>query len=87
MKIIKIGALWCPGCLILNNNLKKIKENYEDIEIIEYDYDFDLEVKKFKVGNILPVLIFMNDDNEISRLIGEKSYKEIINEIERISNV
>ncbi|MDD2625807.1 MAG: thioredoxin family protein [Bacilli bacterium] len=87
MKIIKIGALWCPGCLILNNNLKKIKENYKDIEIIEYDYDFDLEVKKFKVGNILPVLIFMNDDNEISRLIGEKSYKEIINEIERISNV
>ena len=87
MKIIKIAALWCPGCLILNNNLKKIKENYEDIEIIEYDYDFDLEVKKFKVGNILPVLIFMNDDNEISRLIGEKSYKEIINEIERISNV
>ncbi len=86
MRIIKIGALWCPGCLILNNNINKIKEKYNDIEVIEYDYDFDSEVENYYVGNILPVLIFIKDEKEISRLIGEKSFKEIINEIERVRN-
>ncbi len=39
------------------------------------DYDFDEEeVKKYQVGEILPVIII--DDN---RLIGEKSYDDIVN--------
>ena len=48
MKIIKVGALWCPACLITNNELNKIKESY-NIEVIEYDYDFDEDkVKELK---------------------------------------
>lgn len=78
LKIIKIGALWCPACLITNNSLKKIKEEYQDIEVIDLDYDYDEEeVSKYNVGNILPELIFIENDKEVSRLIGEKSYKEI----------
>lgn len=78
LKIIKIGALWCPACLITNNSLKKIKEEYQDIEVIDLDYDYDEEeVSKYNVGNILPELIFIENDKEVNRLIGEKSYKEI----------
>ncbi len=78
MKIIKIGALWCPACLITNNSLKKIKEEYSDIEVIELDYDYDEEeVSKYNVGNILPELIFLKNNKEVNRLIGEKSYREI----------
>jgi thiol-disulfide isomerase/thioredoxin len=78
MKIIKVGALWCPACLITNNALKKIKEEYPDIIIEELDYDYDEDkVKEYNVGTILPELIFISDDKEINRLIGEKSYKEI----------
>ena len=77
MKIIKIGALWCPACLITNNALDKISKNY-NIEIENLDYDFDEEeVKKYNVGSTLPELIFINNDNEVTRLIGEKNYKEI----------
>lgn len=77
MKIIKIGALWCPACLITNNALDKINKNY-DVEIVSLDYDFDEEeVSKYNVGETLPELIFIKDDKEVKRLIGEKNYKDI----------
>lgn len=78
MKIIRISAVWCPGCLVMRNVFKKIKENY-DFEIIEYDFDMDEDdIIKYNVGDKLPVTIFLDDsDNELSRLIGEKSYDDI----------
>lgn len=77
MKIIKIGALWCPACLITNNALDKINKNY-DVEIVSLDYDFnEEEVSKYNVGETLPELIFIKDDKEVKRLIGEKNYKDI----------
>lgn len=82
MKIIKIGALWCPGCLLINNSINKIKEEY-GLEIVEYDYDFDMEVEEYYVGSVLPVLIFIKDKKEVSRLTGERSYKEIKEEVEK----
>ena len=86
MKIIKIGALWCPGCLVIRKSIDKIKENY-DVEITELDLDFDEEeVKKYNVGDILPVLIFYKGDEEYKRLIGESTYEQIegvINEINK----
>lgn len=77
MKIIKISAIWCPACIITNNVFNKIKKEY-NFELQELDYDFDEEeVKKYNVGDILPVIIFTEDNKEVERLIGEKNYKEI----------
>ncbi len=71
-QIIVISAVWCPSCLILKKNLKKLKENY-NIEYTMLDYDLDdTEVEKYNIGDKLPVMIV--DDK---RLIGEKSYEEI----------
>lgn len=79
--IIVISAVWCPSCLILNKHLKKLKENY-DIEITKLDYDFD-DIEEYNVGDKLPVIILKDEnDNEIKRLIGEKSYQEIIDFLE-----
>lgn len=73
-KIIVISAVWCPSCLILKKHLKRLKEEYPDIEIETLDYDLDEEeVSKYNVGDKLPVII-----NNGNRLIGEKSYEEII---------
>ena len=84
MKLIKISALWCPACLVMNNRLNKILKDY-DIEMIEYDYDIDEdEIEKYNVGKILPVLIFENDNHEIKRLIGEISEKQLTKEISDI---
>lgn len=83
MKIIKIGAMWCPACLIMNKRLKEIEDKYS-IEIINYDYDLDEEiVNKYNVGEVLPELIFLDDnDNEFNRLIGEQDINNIIKIIE-----
>jgi thiol-disulfide isomerase/thioredoxin len=83
MKIIKIGAMWCPACLIMNKRLKEIENKYS-IEIINYDYDLDEEiVNKYNVGEVLPELIFLNNNNnEFNRLIGEQDINNIIKIIE-----
>ena len=87
MKIIKVGALWRPACLITNNELNKIKESY-NIEVIEYDYDFDEDkVKELNIGTILPELIFIKDDKEVDRLIGEKRFKDIEGVIKKYEEV
>lgn len=84
MKIIKIGAVWCPGCLVMRPIWKKIKDKY-DVEITEYDLDMNSEdVEKYNVGDKLPVTIFIDDkDNELSRLVGEKSIEELEIEINK----
>lgn len=87
MKILKFNAIWCSGCLVMKKTMKEIEELYPNIEIESYDYDMDQEqVEKWNIGEIIPVLVFTDENyNEISRLTGEKTKKEIIKEIERIS--
>lgn len=78
MRIIRINAMWCGGCLSMHKVWKKIEEKYQNIEIIQYDYDMDEDiVKTYNVGNILPVAIFFKDNMEVERLNGEKTLSEI----------
>lgn len=78
MKVIKIGAVWCPGCLVMRPIWKKINEKY-DLDITEYDLDMDEDiVKTYNIGEKLPVVIFLDDNNnEIKRYIGEKTFDEL----------
>ena len=81
MKVIKIGAIWCGGCLVMNKVWKKLKDNYQfDYQELDYDMDED-EVKKYSPGDVLPIFIFMNEDEEIDRLTGEFSYDELYNKM------
>ena len=78
MQLIVVSALWCPSCLILKKHLKRLNEEYSlDIKILDYDFD-EVEVNNLNVGKKLPVMIIFDGDNEVSRLIGEKNYDEII---------
>lgn len=83
MKIIKITAMWCPSCLIMNDLITDIV-NESSFELISYDFDIDQDmVEKYNVGTILPVLIKLDDnDNEIKRINGEHSKEEILEFIE-----
>ena len=84
IKVVKIGAIWCGACLVMNKVWNKLKDNF-DYEFIEYDYDMDEEeVEKYSPGEILPVFIIYKDDKEIFRLTGEFSYDEIVNKIDEV---
>lgn len=87
MKILKFSAIWCSGCIIMKKIMKEIEEEYKNIEIESYDYDMDEDmVEKYNIGEIIPVLVFLDkENNEIGRLIGEKRKFEIVKEIERLS--
>ena len=60
---------------------RKFLIEYPDIEIEEFDYDFD-DVDNYDVGKILPVFIFYKDDKEIGRLKGEHKKEELVKIIE-----
>ena len=77
MKVVKITAIWCTSCIIMNKVWKQIEEKYH-IETISYDLDMDEEiVESYNIGDKLPVFIFMNEDEELFRIIGEKSLEEV----------
>ena len=78
MKIIKITAMWCPSCLIMNSMIDDIISKF-NLEMESFDFDLDQDVvEKFNVGNILPVLIKIDESgNEISRIVGEHSSSEV----------
>lgn len=84
MKVVKINAVWCSGCLVMNKIWNNILKSHE-IETINLDYDMDEEiVKEYNVGEILPVFIFYKDDAEVMRIVGEKSEKELLKVIEEM---
>jgi len=78
MKILRFGAIWCPSCLVMKSRWEKIKRNHQDVTIMDYDYDEAADLVKFHhVGTLLPVLIFEENGEEIHRITGEKSVKEL----------
>lgn len=78
MKATRVSAIWCPACIIMRPIYDEICSEY-NIESIELDFDIDEEeVNKLNVGKILPVFILYNNNNEIVRIIGEKTKEEII---------
>lgn len=82
MKVIKINAMWCPGCLISKNIWNEIESIYPNHEYVTLDYDLDEEiVEKYNIGDVLPVVIIEDEEKEIKRIIGEKSKKEILVEV------
>ena len=86
MKVGNINAVWCSGCLVMNKRWKSILKN-QTIETINLDYDMDEdEVKKYNVGDVLPVFIFYKDDEEVLRVVGEKSEEQLLKIIEEIGD-
>ena len=80
MKLVRISSMWCTSCIITYPIWKEIKEKYPNIEYEELDYDMD-DIKE-QVGEILPVVILKKDDQELTRIIGEKTKKEMIEILE-----
>lgn len=82
MKIVMINAIWCSGCIVMKKVWKKVLENY-NLDITYLDYDFD-DISTYNVGNILPVTIIYKDGIEINRIIGEKTYEEVVRVLEAL---
>ncbi|HOY56233.1 MAG TPA: thioredoxin family protein [bacterium] len=85
MKVLKFGAVWCAGCLVMKPRWQEIEQENPWLKTEYYDFDVDKEaVEKYKINKILPTFIFLdNQDNEFLRLSGEIDKKKIIEILEQ----
>ena len=80
MKVLKFGAIWCPGCLIMKPRGQEIETENPWLQTEYYDFDQDKEfVDKYHIANVLPVFIFLDKNgNEFLRLNGEIEKNKLI---------
>ena len=81
MKVIKIGAEWCSGCIIMKPRWQEVEEDNPWVISEYYDYDDSPEiVEKYSLEEgRLPTYIFLDkEDKELEKKSGELSKKEIV---------
>lgn len=80
MKVLKFGAVWCSGCLVMKSRWKEIEGELPSLQTQYFDFDIDKEmVEKYKIDESLPVFIFLDKEgNEFLRLNGEIEKDELL---------
>ena len=78
IKILKFESDSCPQCKALSVTLERIsKENKIDIKNIDIEEDNSQNlIRKYNIRSI-PTIIFLNEDQEYNRLVGNQSYTTI----------
>lgn len=84
MKILRIGAEWCPECIIMRLRFAEIEKEIPDLATEFIDVDKDQEIKK--VWNIedIPTFIFLDKNGQeflrLQKLVEKEDLIKIIKE-------
>lgn len=80
MKVLKFGAVWCPGCLIMRPRWAEIEKENPWLQAEYFDFDQNKEaVEKYGITEKLPIFVFLDkNNNEFLRLEGEIEKDELI---------
>ncbi len=80
MKVLKFGAAWCSGCLVMKPRWQEIEKEQPWLKTQYFDYDQDKEaVKKYDIDKNLPTFVFLDrKGKEFLRLHGELSKEELV---------
>ena len=78
IKILKFESDSCPQCKALSATLERITKEYKtDMKSIDIEEDNNQDlIRKYNIRSI-PTLIFLNEDQEYNRLVGNQSYATI----------
>ncbi len=89
MKVLKFGAVWCSGCLVMKPRWQQIEKEHPWLvtEYIEFDEEND-QIKHFSIDRErLPVFVFQDKTgNEIERVSGEIDKKILVDKINQYKN-
>jgi thiol-disulfide isomerase/thioredoxin len=79
MKVLKFGAVWCPGCLIMKPRWKEIEAEHPWLQTEYYEFDEHKDVvEKYNIS-ALPVFVFLDkNEKEFLRLEGEIEKEKLI---------
>ncbi len=80
MKVLKFGAVWCPGCLVMKPRWGEIESENQWLQTEYHDFDNDKEaVEKYNINDVLPAFVFLDKEGkEFLRLTGEISKDKLI---------
>ena len=84
MKVLKFGAVWCNGCLVMRPRWQEIEKENSWLKTEYFDFDKDKKmVNKYGiVSGILPIFIFLDKTGkEILRLSGEVKKDKLLKAI------
>lgn len=84
MKILRIGADWCPECIIMRLRFAEIQKEIPDLKTEFIDIDQNPEIKKeWKIEGI-PTFIFLDNQGQeflrLQKLIEKEDLIKIITE-------
>lgn len=87
MKVLKIGATWCPECVIMKPRWQEVENELSWLETEYYDYDEHPELKeRYRIDHV-PTFIFLDFANqELLRLKGLVEKKDLIKTINKFKN-
>lgn len=82
MKVLKFGAKWCLGCVVMKPRWQEIEKENPWLETEFYDFDENPDMaKKYDIKK-LPEFVFLDKNGEeITRMHGEISKEKIIDAI------
>lgn len=84
MKVLKFGAVWCAGCLVMAPRWKEIEKENSWLEAEYFDFDENKEmVEKYGIDKNLPVFVYLDKDGkEFGRMSGEIDKKDLMKFLE-----
>lgn len=89
MKVLKFGALWCNGCLVMKPRWAEIEKENPWLKTEYFDFDKDKkQVSNYGIhSGVLPVFIFLDKNGqELLRLSGEVDKKDLVSSINKYKN-
>jgi thiol-disulfide isomerase/thioredoxin len=80
MKLLKFGAIWCTGCIVMKPLWAEIEKEIPELETKYFDIDENKEeIKKYNIGDEIPVFIFLDKEGkEFHRIVGQRSKEELV---------
>ncbi len=79
MKVLKFGAIWCSGCLVMKPRWAEIERELTWLITEYHDADTEKElVKKYSVKYYPCFIFFDKEGNEIHREYGEIEKEKLI---------
>ena len=82
MKILRIGAEWCPECIIMRLRFEEIAKEFSDLQTEFIDIDKNKSIKKERNISDIPTFIFLDKNNieflRLEKLIEKEDLIKII---------
>ncbi len=82
--LVDFWAPWCGPCKLIAPTLNEIAETQNDFTVAKVNVDNNQNLaKKFKVRNI-PTMLILKDGVEAGRIVGVKTKRTILKEVQTV---